>query len=53
MIFDEYNSDLGDGFIELIKGYKPKAIYPCDNCGEFDDHECWIDGVMYGPWEEE
>lgn len=27
-------------------------IQPCDNCGETDEHECIIDGVVYGPWDD-
>jgi len=27
--------------------------HPCDNCGEYDDHSCWIDGVEYGPYDTE
>lgn len=31
----------------------PFWIHPCDNCEESDEHECWIDGEMYGPYEVE
>ncbi len=31
-----------------------RVLMPCENCEETDDHECWIDGEMYGPyWEED
>jgi hypothetical protein len=26
------------------------GIVPCDNCEETDEHECWLDGEMYGPY---
>jgi len=28
-------------------------LNPCENCGETDDHSCWIDGVVYGPWDDD
>ena len=27
-----------------------EGVVPCDNCEEIDDHECHIDGVVYGPY---
>jgi len=32
-----------------IDGKDFQRVVPCDNCEETDEHECWIDGEMYGP----
>lgn len=26
-------------------------VEPCENCGEYDEHTCVVDGVEYGPIE--
>ncbi len=26
------------------------GIVPCDNCGQVDEHDCYLDGVEYGPY---
>lgn len=35
-----------------IDGKDFPTVTPCENCEETDDHECWIDGELYGPLEE-